>query len=279
MTPLRQAMIDQCRLRGLSPRTEETYLYAVEQISRYYQQRPDYLTEAQLEAYFTYLTLEKKASRNTIHIQLNGIHFFFEHVLHHSFTITKPLPKRAHKLPTLLSAAEVRQIITCCEDPKYQTMLWVYYGTGLRLMELIHTKVKDVDGKRSVLKVEGGKGDKDRYVLLAPSVLELLRSYWQEYRPRNWLFYSRRGMDQPVSCSCIAKAFRAAAKLSGVGKACSVHSLRHAYATHQLTSGMPLHELQNQLGHSNLKTTQNYLHWLPEMGSGARDLLAHCTAP
>jgi len=131
MTPLRQAMIDQCRLRGLSPRTEETYLYAVEQISRYYQQRPDYLTEAQLEAYFTYLTLEKKASRNTIHIQLNGIHFFFEHVLHRSFTITKPLPKRAHKLPTLLSVAEVRQIITCCEDPKYQTMLWVYYGTGL----------------------------------------------------------------------------------------------------------------------------------------------------
>lgn len=273
MTPLRQAMIDQCRLRGLSPRTEETYLYAVEQISRYYNQRPEYLTNAQLEAYFTYLAVDKKVSRNTIHVQLNGIHFLFEHVLHRSFSITKPMAKRPRKLPTLLSADEVLKIIGCCEEPKYRTMLLLYYGTGLRLMELIQLKVADIDGQRSVLKVVSGKGNKDRYVLLAASVLALLRRYWLEYRPQDWLFYSRRGKEHQVSSSCVAKAFRVAIKQAGINKACSIHSLRHAYATHQLTSGMPLHVLQNQLGHSNLKTTQLYLHWLPEMGGGGRDLL------
>lgn len=277
MTPLRQTMIEQCQLRGLSPRTIDSYVYAVEQISRYYHQRPEYLTNAQLEAYFTYLAIDKKLSRNTIHVQLNGIYFFFEHVLHKSFKITKPLAKKPVKLPVLLNADEVHKIIGNCNDPKYRTMLLTYYGTGLRLMELVALKVQDIDGKRSVLKVINGKGNKDRYVILTPSVLDMLRRYWQVYRPSSWLFYSSHSKDSPVSSTSVSRALRDAVQKAGIKKRCSIHTLRHAYATHQLTSGMPLHELQNQLRHNSLKTTQNYLHWLPEMGGGARDLLANWT--
>ncbi|HAW92362.1 MULTISPECIES: tyrosine-type recombinase/integrase [unclassified Arsukibacterium] len=274
MTPLRQAMIDECRLRGLAKRTEETYLYAVEQLSRHYHQRPDTITEAQLEQYFRYLTLEKQLARSTIHLRLNGICFFFKAVLHKEVAITKPLSRRPVKAPVMLTPAEVHLVISLCPYKKHRFMLMTYYGTGLRLMELINTKVADIDGQRSTLRVLAGKGNKDRYVILTPAVLNLLREYWQLYRPHDYLFYSGHGMDKPMSSSSISKPFKDAVRAAGVSSRCSIHSLRHAYATHQLVAGMPLYELQNQLGHTDIKTTQRYLHWLPEMGSGARDLLA-----
>lgn len=274
MTPLRQAMIDECRLRGLTQRTEETYLYAVKQLSHHYHQSPDTITEAQLEQYFRYLALEKQLSRSSIHVQLNGIHFFFKTVLHKEFTITKPLARKPQKAPVILTPEEVRRAISHCPYKKYRIMLMVYYGTGLRLTELINTKVQDIDGARGTLKVISGKGNKDRYVILTSAVLQLLRTYWLEYRPRDWLFYSSRGMERQISTTSVAKPFRAAVKAAGIPYPCSIHSLRHAYATHQLAAGMPLNELQNQLGHSSIRMTQNYLHWLPELGSGARDLLA-----
>lgn len=279
MTPLRQAMIDECRLRGLAKRTEETYLYAVEQLSRHYHQRPDTITEAQLEQYFRYLTLEKQLARSTIHLRLNGICFFFKAVLHKEVAITKPLSRRPVKAPVMLTPAEVHLVISLCPYKKHRFMLMTYYGTGLRLMELINTKVADIDGQRSTLRVLAGKGNKDRYVILTPAVLNLLREYWQLYRPHDYLFYSGHGMDKPMSSSSISKPFKDAVRAAGVSNRCSIHSLRHAYATHQLVAGMPLYELQNQLGHTNIKTTQRYLHWLPEMGSGARDLLAGWTTP
>lgn len=279
MTPLRQAMIDECRLRGLAKRTEETYLYAVEQLSRHYHQRPDTITEAQLEQYFRYLTLEKQLARSTIHLRLNGICFFFKAVLHKEVAITKPLSRRPVKAPVMLTPAEVHLVISLCPYKKHRFMLMTYYGTGLRLMELINTKVADIDGQRSTLRVLAGKGNKDRYVILTPAVLNLLREYWQLYRPHDYLFYSGHGMDKPMSSSSISKPFKDAVRAAGVSSRCSIHSLRHAYATHQLVAGMPLYELQNQLGHTDIKTTQRYLHWLPEMGSGARDLLAGWTTP
>ena len=192
MTPLRQAMIDECRLRGLAKRTEETYLYAVEQLSRHYHQRPDTITEAQLEQYFRYLTLEKQLARSTIHLRLNGICFFFKAVLHKEVAITKPLSRRPVKAPVMLTPAEVHLVISLCPYKKHRFMLMTYYGTGLRLMELINTKVADIDGQRSTLRVLAGKGNKDRYVILTPAVLNLLREYWQLYRPHDYLFYSGR---------------------------------------------------------------------------------------
>lgn len=274
MTPLRQALIDECKIRGYSNRTRDSYLYAVTQLAKYYHQSPDTVSDEQLEQYFRSLSLERGLSSATIHLQLNGIHFLYKYVLKRTFSIDIVWPKRPRSIPTLLSKAEVKQIVAHCRHEKYRTMLKVYYGCGLRLNELIHVKVEDIDRARKTLRIHNGKGNKDRDVVMTESVLQLLRAYWLHFRATDWLFYSSRGMAFQVGDTSVQKAFREAVKLAGVSKKCSVHSLRHAYATHQLESGMPLNQLQQQLGHADIRTTQTYLHWLPELNNGAQDLMA-----
>ena len=274
MTPLRQALIDECKIRGYSNRTRDTYLYAVEQLAKYYHCSPDTLSDEQLELYFRSLSLERGLSCSTIHVQLNGIHFLYKYVLKKTFSIDIVWPKRPRTIPTLLSKAEVKQIVMHCRNEKFRTMLKVYYGCGVRLNELVHVKVQDIDGARKTLRIHNGKGHKDRDVVLTPSLLHVLRAYWLQFRATDWLFYSSRGMAFHVGDTSVQKAFREAVKLAKVKKKCSVHSLRHAYATHQLESGMPLNQLQQQLGHADIRTTQTYLHWLPELNNGTQDLLA-----
>ena len=274
MTPLRQALIDECKIRGYSNRTRDTYLYAVEQLAKYYHCSPDTLSDEQLELYFRSLSLDRGLSCSTIHVQLNGIHFLYKYVLKKTFSIDIVWPKRPRTIPTLLSKAEVKQIVMHCRNEKFRTMLKVYYGCGVRLNELVHVKVQDIDGARKTLRIHNGKGHKDRDVVLTPSLLHVLRAYWLQFRATDWLFYSSRGMAFHVGDTSVQKAFREAVKLAKVKKKCSVHSLRHAYATHQLESGMPLNQLQQQLGHADIRTTQTYLHWLPELNNGTQDLLA-----
>jgi site-specific recombinase XerD len=274
MTPLRQALIDECQIRGYSERTRDSYLYAVTQLAKYYHQSPDTVSDEQLEQYFRSLSLERGLSSATIHLQLNGIHFLYKYVLKRTFSIDIVWPKQPRTIPTLLSKAEVKQIVAHCRHDKYRTMLKVYYGCGLRLNELVHAKVEDIDRARKTLRIHNGKGNKDRDVVLTESVLHVLRSYWIQFRATDWLFYSSRGMTLQVGATSVQKAFREAVKRAGVSKKCSIHSLRHAYATHQLESGMPLNQLQQQLGHADIRTTQSYLHWLPELNNGAQDLMA-----
>lgn len=274
MTPLRQALIDECKIRGYSNRTRDSYLYAVTQLAKYYHQSPDTVSDEQLEQYFRSLSLERGLSSATIHLQLNGIHFLYKYVLKRTFSIDIVWPKQPRSIPTLLSKVEVKQIVAHCRHEKYRTMLKVYYGCGLRLNELIHVKVKDIDRARKTLRIHNGKGNKDRDVVMTESVLQLLRAYWLHFRATDWLFYSSRGMAFKVGDTSVQKAFREAVRRAGVSKKCSVHSLRHAYATHQLESGMPLNQLQQQLGHADIRTTQTYLHWLPELNNGAQDLMA-----
>jgi site-specific recombinase XerD len=274
MTPLRQALIDECKLRGYSERTRDSYLYAVTQLAKYYHQSPDTVSDEQLEQYFRSMSLERGLSCATIHLQLNGIHFLYKYVLKRTFSIDIVWPKRPRSIPTLLSKVEVKQIVAHCRHEKYRTMLKVYYGCGLRLNELVHAKVEDIDRARKTLRIHNGKGNKDRDVVLTESVLHVLRAYWLHFRATDWLFYSSRGMAFQVGATSVQKAFREAVKLAGVSKKCSIHSLRHAYATHQLESGMPLNQLQQQLGHADIRTTQTYLHWLPELNNGAQDLMS-----
>lgn len=274
MTPLRQSLINECQLRGYSNRTRDTYVYAVEQLAKYYHQSPDSISDAQLEAYFRSLSLERGLSCSTIHVHLNGIHFLYKYVLKRRFDIEVVWPKKRRTIPTLLSRAEVKQIVAHCRHEKYRTMLKVYYGGGLRLNEVIHLKVQDIDGARKTLRIHNGKGNKDRDVVLTESLIHILRAYWLHFRSADWLFYSSRGMAFRVSDTSIQRAFREAVKQAGIKKKCSIHSLRHAYATHQLEGGMPLNQLQQQLGHADIRTTQHYLHWLPELNNGAQDLMA-----
>jgi integrase/recombinase XerD len=236
MTPLRQALIDECKIRGYSERTRDSYLYAVTQLAKYYHQSPDTVSDEQLEQYFRSLSLERGLSSATIHLQLNGIHFLYRYVLKRTFCIDIVWPKQPRSIPTLLSKAEVKQIVTHCRHEKYRTMLKVYYGCGLRLNELVHAKVEDIDRARKTLRIHNGKGNKDRDVVLTESVLNVLRIYWLHFRATDWLFYSSRGMAFQVGTTSVQKAFREAVKRAGVSKKCSIHSLRHAYATHQLES-------------------------------------------
>lgn len=273
MSKLRQALHEEITLRGYSPRTRESYVYAIEQLASYFDQPVSTLTDGQLEQYFRYLALDKKLSRSTILLQLNGIHFLYQNVLHKSFTVNVSWPKKTQKIPELLSKNEVRQVIGHVRDEKYHTMLAVLYACGLRISELLHLKVSDIDGERETLKVRQGKGGKDRFVVVSRSTLMLLRLYWCRYHPTDWLFPAT-GRKQPLHESSLRKQLKTALRLSGITKRCSAHSFRHAFATHQLEAGMPLHQLQHQLGHSDVRTTSRYLHWLPQLGHGGVDLLS-----
>ena len=274
MSKLRQALHNEITLRGYSERTRESYVYAVERLAKYVDQPISTLTDKQLEQYFRYLALNKKLSRATILLQLNGIHFLYKHVLHKSFDIQVSWPKQRQKIPELLSKAEVKAIIAQVTNEKYRVMLSVLYGCGLRISELLHLKVSDIDGERETLKIRQGKGGKDRFVVVPPSVLTRLRLYWCHYHPTHWLFPSQTGTHGPLHQSSLRKQLNAAWQRSGITKPCSPHSFRHAFATHQLEAGMPLHQLQHQLGHGDVKTTSRYLLWLPELSHGGRDLLA-----
>ena len=274
MSKLRTAFHQEITLRGYSERTRESYICAIERLSRYVQQPLNNLADEQLQNYFRYLSLTKKLSRSTILLQLNAINFLYRHVLHKTFNIAICWPKRKQKIPDLLSKSEVKTIIELVDNEKYRVMLMLLYGCGLRISEVNSLKVSDIDGERKTLKVREGKGGKDRFVLLPTSVLTILRHYWCHYHPTSWLFPSQRNKDEQLHLSSLRKQVKQAWRKSGIVKSCSPHSFRHAFATHQLEAGMSLHQLQHQLGHSDVKTTSRYLHWLPELHNNGTDLLA-----
>jgi len=274
MTRLRSLLIEAIRERGYSEKTVKAYVYSVVCLSRYYQCSPTQLTSEQLKRYFFMLFKEKRLSCSTVKVQFNGIRFLYLHVLKKPFP--KNLlrwPKQAQQIPELLSRKEVERILDHCHQDKYRVALAISYACGLRLNEVLHLKVSDIDGERKILHIRFGKGKKSRNVVIGLSGLALLRWYWWHYRPTEWLFYSSRSKQRMTDPSTIQKAFKKAWRASGISKPASVHSLRHAYATHQLENGMPLHQLQQQLGHLHIQTTERYLHWLPELHNGASDLL------
>ena len=195
-------------------------------------------------------------------------------MLHREFAIKVSWPKKQYKIPELMSRTEVQAIIQHCTPEKYRVMLSILYGCGLRISELLNLKVQDIDGERRTFKIRLGKGNKDRFVVIPPSLLDQLRRYWCHEHPRDWLFPTSLRGNYPISDSSLRKKLKTTLQMTGINKRYSPHSFRHAYATHQLESGMPLHQLQHQLGHNNVRTTSRYLHWLPELSNQGRDLLA-----
>ena len=185
MTPLRAKMIEAMQVRGFSPRTHTSYLAAVTDLARYYRRSPDTLNLEEIERYFVYLATQRHLSGATCRLFLNGVRFLYLQVLEWpQFDVVIPIPKRAQRIPELLTRAEVGRILAACEDGKYQMMLTVCYGCGLRLSELLALKVRDIDGERRLLRIEQGKGAKDRLVPLSETLLEQLRGYWRRYHPR-----------------------------------------------------------------------------------------------
>lgn len=270
MTPLRQQMIEAMQQRGFSERTHESYLHAVKQLARYYRRSPSELGIDELQAFFKYLAVERGLSPASCRLYLNGVRFLYLHVLHwKEFEVPLVVPKRQQRIPELLTRAEVARIVAACNNPKHRMLLTLCYGCGLRVSELVAVRVRHIDGERKLLRIEQGKGAKDRLVPLSPGLLDALRRYWSRYRPGDWLFPSAHAPDTPLGVTTAQKAFLRAKRNSGVTKDGGIHSLRHAYATHQLENGLPVHQLQRLLGHGNLQSTMRYIHWVPGVGSGA----------
>jgi len=287
MTPLRQRMIEDLQLRGLSAKTQDSYLRAVRQLAEHYRKSPDLITEEELRLYFLYLKNDKQISRSGFNIALSGLKFFYERTLHREWVILD-LPRRTRekKLPAVLSVAEVRQILMCLRRPYYRVCLTTIYSCGLRLREGVYLQVTDIDSERMMLHIRQGKGNKDRYVPLPEGSLKLLRDYWSTHRHPVWLFPApmRAGVPmsaatQPMDESGVQRAFKAALQESGVQKAASVHTLRHSYATHLLEAGVSLRLIQAYLGHSSPKTTARYTHLTREANALAADAINRVMQP
>jgi len=276
MTPLRAQMIKAMQVRGFSVRTHESYLAAVTDLARHVHRSPDKIGIDEIRGYFEYLATERSLSGASCRVFLHGIRFLYLQVLDWpAFAVDIPIPKKAQRIPELLTRAEVGRILSACTNPKHRMMLTLCYGCGLRLSELVSLKVRDIDGERQLLRIEQGKGAKDRLVPLSETLLAQLRAYWRLYRPREWLFPGHLLTDT-LSETSVQKAFTHAKARAGVKKIGGIHGLRHAYATHQLEAGLPVHRLQRLLGHQDIHSTLRYVHWVPDYreGQGAHDLIA-----
>jgi len=265
MTPLRERMLEDLRLRGLSPRTQEAYVGAVRQLAAHYHKPPDDIHEEELRQYFLHLTTVKQVSGSTLTQALCGIKFFYQHTLRRDWpTLALVRAPREKKLPVVLSVSEVEHVLRCVHLPRYRMCLSTIYACGLRLQEGVHLQVGEIDGERRLIHVRHGKGNKDRYVPLPPRLLETLRGFWRSHRDPTWLFpgilRSESHASAPMCESGVQRAFRAAVRESGLPKLATVHTLRHSYATHLLEAGVNLRVIQVYLGHASPTTTALYTH-------------------
>ena len=231
MTPLRKQMIDAMRQRGYSVRTHQSYLGAVTELAQFHRRSPDQLTIPDLQAFFAHLALERELSGASCRIYLGAVRFFYLHVLGwEHFNVPVAIPKKPQRIPELLTRAEVARILAASENPKHRMALTTCYGCGLRVSELVAVQVRHIDGERELLRVEQGKGAKDRMVILSTTLLEQLRVFWKLYRPAQWLFPGCRP-DVPIAIATMQKVFLRAKRRAGIEKIGGIHSLRHAYAT------------------------------------------------
>jgi site-specific recombinase XerD len=264
MTPLRQRMLADMQLHGLAPKTQQAYATAVRQLAEYYGKSPDLINEEELRDYFLYLKNEKQVARSTCTQVLCGLKFFYEKTLQRQWqTFDLIRPGKAHKLPVILSIAEVHAILSHLRQPAYRACLSVIYGCGLRLLEGVQLQVQDIDSSRMCLHIRQGKGNKDRYVPLPDNVLPLLRACWLTHRHPTYLFPAKTKGRTTTTTMCpsgVQRAFKAALQESGVNKAASVHTLRHSWATHLLEAGVNLRLIQIWMGHNSLQTTALYTH-------------------
>src|SRR6266508_1259490 len=252
MTPLRQRMLEDMQLRGLSSRTQESYIREVRQLALYYDKSPDLLTDEDLRQYFLYLRNEKQASRSSCTVALCAIKFLFERTLQRPWPLLELVrPPQAHTLPVVLSPDEVWHILGQIHLPHYQVCLRIIYACGLRLREGVGLRVPQIDSARMQLHIQGGKGNKDRYVPLPPRALTQLRAYWVTPRNPVFLFPARNRIDgdpqtatAPFDARGVQRAFQVAVQEVGLSKPATVHTLRHSWATHLLAAGVNLRLIQ-----------------------------------
>ena len=265
MTRLRKMMLEELQRRNFAESTTEAYIRAVKEFSQYFNSSPDRLGPRHIREYQASLFQKRKFSPNTVAQHLAALRFFYIKTLKKAWSVTEtPYPKRAVRLPTILSQEEVTRLIDAAHPPLHRTLLMTLYATGLRRAELAHLKVSDVDSQRMVIHVQGGKGRKDRDVLLSPKLLDELERHSHRLRPRSsvWLFPGRHVLtsDRPITSKVIYHACKQAARRAALSKKVHPHTLRHCFATHLLEAGADLRTIQRLLGHSSLEETAKYLH-------------------
>lgn len=260
MTALRRRMIEDMQIRNLAVNTQESYIQQVSLFARYFQKSPELLGPEQIRAYQVYLTNEKKLSTGSIIIAISALRFLYRVTLKKdwSFADFIPAPKVPKKLPVILSPEEVVQFLDCVRPRKHRAILTTCYAAGLRISEAVALTPPTVDSKRMVIRVEQGKGRKDRYVMLSPKLLEILRAWWRVEKPKDWLFPG----DFPgrhITRYAVEKECQKAHRMCKIPKPITPHSLRHAFAVHLLEQGTDIRTIQLLLGHRSLATTAKYL--------------------
>ena len=258
-------MLEELQRRNYAETTINSYLRTVEEFSRRFNCSPDRLGPRHIREYQAELFQKRKFSPNTVAQRLAALRFFYTKTLKKVWSIEEtPYPKKTLHMPTILSQEEVARLIDAARRPFHRTLLMALYATGLRRAELARLKVSDVDSKRMVIHVRGGKGRKDRDVMLSPKLLEALREHWRglQRKPSAWLFPGNRWHtgDTPITTKVVWNACKEAAQRAGLQKDVHPHTLRHCFATHLLEAGADLRTIQILLGHRDLKETTIYLH-------------------
>lgn len=259
MTPLRQRLIDDLRIRNYAQRTITTYVAAVARFARHFQQSPDQLHAEHVRQYQLHL-LQQQASWSRFNQTVAALRFLYAVTLQRPDLVTMiPYGKKPKTLPAVLSRDEVTRLFQAVADPRYRLLLQTAYAAGLRVSEVVALQVTDIDSQRLLLHIRAAKGHKDRLVPLSALLLQQLRDYWRRYRPPHWLFPGQKP-DAPLSIGQVQRICRQALRAAGITKKASMHTLRHSYATHLLESGTDLATLQKLLGHNQLSTTLRYTH-------------------
>jgi len=274
MGTLRERMVRDMELRRFSPGTQEVYLRVVRELARYYHQPPDHLDAEQVQDYLHYLLVERKLAWSTVNVASAAIRFLFSCTLgRHDVSTAIPRRRTPQRLPQVLSQQEIERLFRATTNPKHRALLMTTYAAGLRVSEVVRLRVTDIDSDRMVIRVQCGKGEKDRDTLLSPRLLRELRSYWAQCRPpRPWLFVGQ-GRDQPLRSQTAGKAFTKAKQRAGIPKPGGIHMLRHAFATHLLEAGVDLRTIQLLLGHKSIRTTVRYAHLTRKVIEGTRSPL------
>ena len=260
MASLRQRMLEDMQIRNLAVNTQESYVQQVSLFARYFNQSPERLGPEQIRAYQVYLTNEKKLAIKSILIAISALRFLYRVTLKKdwSFEDIIPVPKKPQTLPVVLSPEEVIQFLACVVSHKHRAILTACYAAGLRVSEAIALTPPAIDSKRMVLRVEQGKGQKDRYVMLSPRLLEILRDWWRAERPQLWLFPGDMP-GQHITRAAVERECQKAHRMCKIPKPITPHSMRHAFAVHLLEQGTDVRTIQLLLGHRSLATTAKYL--------------------
>lgn len=260
MTSVRQRMIEDMQIRNLSVHTQDSYVQQVSLFARHFNQSPEKLGPEQIRAYQVYLTNEKELATKSILLAISALRFVYKVTLKKNWLFENiiPAPKAPQTLPVVLSPEEVIQFLDCVKSRKHRAILTTCYAAGLRISEAVALTPPEIDSKRMVIRIEKGKGKKDRYVMLSPKLLEILRAWWRVEKPKDWLF-SGDIPGRHITVSAVEVACQQAQRICKISKPITPHSMRHAFAVHLLEQGTDVRKIQLLLGHRSLATTALYL--------------------